>query len=234
MAKTAAAPPDWSPVAPLDTPYRKARDEWDKRMGNLVIQAKNWRLAAFAALAFIAGPAVLGMAYLGAQPKAVPHIVLVDKLGGAVYAGPAGISARDFKPSEASLRYHLQRFIDYTRTLSTDREVVQRNWIEVFSLVTPNAANQLKEYAEKTQPVGRADKGERTNVEIIGMTQVTRDSWQVDWKEILKDRGGSESAVQLWRGSFRLVFKLPEKEEQLAKNPIGLFVDEYHWSRLQG
>jgi type IV secretory pathway TrbF-like protein len=26
---------------------------------------------------------------------------------------------------------------------------------------------------------------------------------------------------------------MPESEDQLARNPIGLFIDEFHWTRLQ-
>ena len=30
----------WSPEAPLETRYRKARQEWDNRMGSAIVQAK--------------------------------------------------------------------------------------------------------------------------------------------------------------------------------------------------
>jgi type IV secretory pathway TrbF-like protein len=33
---------------------------------------------------------------------------------------------------------------------------------------------------------------------------------------------------------FRVVLRLPQTEEQLIKNPIGLYVDELDWSKVQG
>jgi type IV secretory pathway TrbF-like protein len=141
---------DWAPEGPLDTRYKRARQEWDNRMGSAVIQAKNWRLATFAALTLV-GFSIIGLTYLGAQPKTIPHIVEVDKLGAPRYVGAVGQSAHDYRPSEASLRYHLRRFIDATRTLSSDAAVVKRNWLDAYTLVTSNAANELNLYAESTQ-----------------------------------------------------------------------------------
>ena len=40
-----------------------------------------------------------GMIYLGAMPKAVPHIIEVDRLGAAVYLGPVGQSATTSRPT---------------------------------------------------------------------------------------------------------------------------------------
>jgi type IV secretory pathway TrbF-like protein len=225
-------PANWAPKGPLDTPYKRARQEWDNRMGSAVIQAKNWRLATFASLTLV-GFSIFGLAYLGAQPKTVPHIVEVDKLGAARYAGPAGQSGRDYKPSEASLRYHLRRFIDATRTLSSDPAVVKRNWLDAYTLLTSNAANQLNAYAESTQPIKRAQSGERMSIELVAMVQLSKDTWQADWREVAWDKNGNQVGTSVWRGNFRVVLKLPETDEQLAVNPIGLYIDEYHWSRLQ-
>jgi type IV secretion system protein TrbF len=69
--KTARA--SWAPSELLETPYLKARQEWDRRMGMTVVQARNWRLAAFAALGLIL-VSLFGLIYLGAQPKALASV----------------------------------------------------------------------------------------------------------------------------------------------------------------
>ena len=33
--------------APVESPYLRASREWDNRIGSAVVQAKNWRMAAF-------------------------------------------------------------------------------------------------------------------------------------------------------------------------------------------
>ena len=228
----AVAHKKWTPEKPLDTRYRKARQEWDNRMGSAIVQARNWRLATLFSFGLVM-LSIVGMIYLGAQPKAVPHIVQIDKLGAATYVGPVGQDARDYRPSDAVLKYHLRRFIDETRTVSSDVAVMKRNWLDAYTLITQSAANQLNSYAQQSDPFKRMQT-ERISVAVVAVVQLSKDTWQADWKETAWDKGGTELGSTVWRGTFHLLLRLPESEEQLVSNPIGLFVDEFHWSKLQG
>jgi type IV secretion system protein VirB5 len=228
----ALAHKNWAAEAPLDTRYRKARQEWDLRMGTSLAQARNWRLATFVSLGVVL-VALVGMIYLGAQPKAVPHIVQIDKLGAPTYLGPVGQSAHDFRPGDAVLKYHLRRFVEETRTVSSDAAVMKRNWIDAYTLITQSAANQLNTYAQQTEPFKRM-QNERISVDVFALVQLSKDTWQADWRETSWDKGGSELGTTVWRGTFRVLLRVPDSEEQLVTNPIGLFVDEFHWSKVQG
>lgn len=201
-------------------------------MGNAVVQARNWRLATFATLVFVALPSVLGMVYLGAQPKAVPHIVEVAPDGSAAYRGQAGVSWSEYQPGEASVKYHLSRFVHDTRMISADRAVVKRNWLDAYNLVTQSAANTLNEYARQHDPFQRALK-ERVSVQVLSMVQMSEKSWQIDWKESSWGKRGEPRGEEFWRGIFRIVLKKPDSAEKLAANPIGLYIDEFHWSKIQ-
>ena len=64
------------------------------------------------------------MIYLGALPKAVPHIIEVDRLGAASYRGPVGQT--DYVPTEAVITYHLRRFVEDTREISSDLAVLKQ------------------------------------------------------------------------------------------------------------
>jgi len=222
----------WKPDGVAETPYRRAQKEWDDRMGSSLVQAKNWRFATFATLLFVALPSIAGMVYLGAQPKAVPHIVEVSNDGSARYRGAVGSSWQQFKPNEASIKYHLSRFVNDTRMVSSDKAVIKRNWLDAYNLVTPNAANTLNAYAEKHDPFKRAEQ-ERVSVEILSMIPVSGESWQIDWKESTWGVRGDAQGESWWRGMFTVVLHKPETEEQLAANPLGLYIDEFHWSKIQ-
>ena len=78
----------------------------------------------------------------------------------------------------------------------------------------------------------RADT-ERVTVDVASVVQLSAESWQADWIEKTWDKDGGPGASSVWRGTFRLVVHLPDTEEALAANPIGLFVDEFHWSKVQ-
>jgi type IV secretory pathway TrbF-like protein len=223
---------NWSPPSPLETPYRRARREWDLRMGSALVQARNWRLGAFASLAIVL-VAIVGVIVLGAQPKAVPHIVQVDKLGAATYLGPVGQAARDYRPADAVLKYHLRRFLDDTRAVSSDATVMRRNWLDAYSLITQSAGNQLNAFAQQTEPFKRM-LTERISVDVLALVQLSKETWQADWRETSWDKGGNEAGSAVWRGTFRVLLRMPESDEQLVANPIGLYIDEFHWTRVQG
>jgi len=225
----------WSPEGPLDTPYRLARQEWDARMGSAVVQAKNWRLATFASLGAIA-LAIAGLVALGMQPKAVPHIIEVDHLGAAVYRGPLTEAASDYTPPDEVIQYALRRFLEDTRTVSSDLLVVKRNWLDAYTLVTAHAGTTLSAYVQAPEhdPARRAQE-ERVSIEILSAVRVSAESWQVDWRETTFDKnGGPSGAPSVWRAMFRVLTRRPKTEEEMAKNPLGLFIDEYHWDRVQG
>lgn len=228
----AVANKTWKPAGEFETPYRKACQEWDLRMGSAVVQARNWRLATFSALGLVL-VSLAGVIYLGAQPKAVPHIVQIDRIGAPTYLGPIGQSLREYKPSDASLKYHLRRFITATRSVSSDPAVMKQSWVDAYALITQSAANQLNGYAREADPFKRAAE-QRVSVDVASIVQLSADTWQADWIEKTWDKTGNESGSAVWRGTFRVILRSPETEEQLAANPIGLFIDEFHWSKVQG
>jgi type IV secretory pathway TrbF-like protein len=165
----------WTPDGHVETRYRKARKEWDDRMGGAVIQARNWRLATLLSLGLVL-VSLAGTIYLGAQPKAVPHIVQVDRIGAPTYVGPVGQSAREYRPGDATIKYHLRRFIDETRSVSSDPAVVRKNWTDAYTVITANAANQLSAYAERNDPIRRAQDA-RVTVDVAAIVQVSKETW---------------------------------------------------------
>jgi type IV secretion system protein TrbF len=223
----------WTPNGPLDTPYRRARQEWDMRMGSAVVHAKNWRLATFASLGAVT-IALGGMIHLGGLPKAVPHIIEVDRLGAVAYRGP--VRQTDYVPSEAVITYHLRRFIEDTREVSSDLAVLKRNWLDAYTFLTPRGGNMLSAFVEKPEndPFRRAQE-ERVTVEVLSAVRVSGDTWQVDWRESAWDKNGSPSARPVvWRAMLRTLLQAPKTAEAMSKNPIGLYIDELHWDKVGG
>ena len=106
----------WTPDGHPDTPYMRARQEWDTRMGSAIVHARNWRLATFVSLGATTF-ALGGMIYLGRLPKAVPHVIEVDRLGAATYRGPVGetqlrpVGRRHHVPPAAVHRRHARDLV---------------------------------------------------------------------------------------------------------------------------
>lgn len=211
------------------TPYQRAAQEWDDRIGSARIQAKNWRLAAILILILVAFPAIGGLVYVSAQPKQV-HIVEVSTDGNASYRGPGGRSYSGYKASEASIKYHLDRFVKNTRSISSDQAVLKQHWLDAYKLITPKAKNLLDKYIQDNDPFVRA-ANERIGVTVTSMLPLSDDSWQIDWVESKWDAKGLAVGDTRWRGVFKVLINQPRTTAQLAANPIGLYIDEFHWTK---
>src|SRR5579862_9734653 len=86
---------------PAETPYQRASQEWDRRIGAPVIQARNWRMMAFAGWA-VCALAVGGLIYQGATKQVATYVVPIDK-----YARPGRIelAGRVYTPTSAEMGY---------------------------------------------------------------------------------------------------------------------------------
>lgn len=216
-----------------ETPYTRARREWDNRLGTAVVQAKNWRINSLI-LAILLSVSLGGNVYLGRQPKVIPHIIEVDGLGEVHYRGPVGVSGSEFTPSEALVRYQLRRFIDLTRTISSDTVLLRKNWIEAYKMLSVSANTRMSEWVRMNNPFERM-QSETTGIEILSAVPVSGESWQIDWRETTWDKQGQALGRPLvWRAMLKIVIAPPKTREQMLDNPLGLFVDELHWDRVQG
>src|SRR6266446_626209 len=98
------------------TPYQRAEQLWDERIGSARVQAANWRLMAFGALALAA--VVMGDDIRARSRSIVtPYVVEVDRTGAANAIAPA---VTEYQPSDAQIGYFLARFVQNTRALSVD------------------------------------------------------------------------------------------------------------------
>src|ERR1700741_3405835 len=86
-----------------ETPYQKAAQAWDERIGAARVQARNWRLIAFFNL-FLAAGLAGGLVWLFARGTVTPWVVEVDKLGEAHAVSPA---IADYRPTDAQVAWHL-------------------------------------------------------------------------------------------------------------------------------
>lgn len=207
------------------TPYQKAGQIWDERLGSARVQAYNWRLAALGsmALSIVLGAGIVVAANLSGI---VPYVVEVDRLGEVRAVGPA---SEPYRPSDAQIAHFLARFIENVRSLSIDPVVVRTNWLQAYEFVTDRGAQTLNEYARENDPFARI--GARTaTVEVTSIVRSTADSFEMRWKETTYENG-STAKVERFTGSVTVVLKAPTSTETLRKNPLGLYVHSLNWSR---
>lgn len=207
------------------TPYQRAAQIWDDRIGSSRVQAKNWRLMALGGLglAFVLSGA---LAWQSAQSRIVPYVVQVDKFGAVQAIGPA---VQNYVPTDAEIAWYLGRFITDVRSLSLDPVVVRRNWLEAYDYATDRGATFLNEFARANDPFKAI--GERTvSVQVSSVVRMSDKSFQVKWNEQTFEQGAL-AKTERWTAILSVVTKTPTTAEVLKKNPLGLYVNAVNWSR---
>lgn len=208
-----------------ETPYQKAAQVWDERIGSARVQARNWRLMAFGCLALSLGLSG-GVIWQAGNSHITPYVVEVDRLGDVRAVGPA---IETYKPSDAQIAYHLARFIENVRSLSLDPIVVRQSWLQAYDYATTQAANTLNDYARTNDPF--ANVGKRTvTVEVTSVVRSSSDSFEIRWREQLFENGSLASTAR-YTAVASLAIQQPRDAETLSKNPLGIYVHGLNWSK---
>ena len=212
-------------ILPEETPYLRAAQQWDHRIGDARAQARNWRLMAFSAIA-IAAIFAAGFAYEATRVKVAAYYVPVDEIG---RPGHVELVGNVYTPSNAAIIYFLS---DWTRTMfakPTDPIVAREDLLKDFSVLRGNAATSMNQWASANDPMKDLGHVART-VAINAVLQRSDQSWQVDWTESTFTDGSKSSDVK-YTGLFTVETVPPTNQSELLANPLGLHITAINWSR---
>lgn len=207
------------------TPYQKAAQLWDERIGSARVQARSWRYMTFGCL-LLSGGLAAGLYWESLQSRVVPYVVEVDQLGEARAVAPA---MEDYRPTDPQLAWHLGRFIEQVRTVSMDPVLMRGQWIAAYDFVTGRGAIFLGDYARTADPFGLVGK-KTVSVQLTSIVRASDRSFQLKWIESLYERG-SLVRMERWTAILTVLVRPPRDAETLRKNPLGLYVDAIDWSR---
>lgn len=207
------------------TPFQRAGQLWDERIGSARVQARNWRLIAFGMLG-LSSAITGGLIWQSLQSRVVPYVVEVDRLGEARATSPAEAA---YHPTDPQIAWHLARFIENVRSISLDPVLMRSNWLSAYDFVTERGGRFLDAYARGADPFGHI--GEKTvSVQVTSVLRASDRSFQVDWTETAFDRG-TPAGVSHWTGILTVMMKPPTSADTLRRNPLGVYVDAIDWSR---
>ncbi len=211
-----------------ETPYQRAGQVWDERIGSARVQAKNWRLAFFCMLALSGGLAG-GLVWQSARGTITPWVVQVDKLGQAQAVAPA---TADYQPTDPQIAWHLARFIQEVRGIPADPVVLRQNWLDAYNYVTDKGALALNDYARTNDPFSKVGKNQ-VSVDVASVIRASDNSFRVEWIErhYVDD---ALASTERWSAILTIVLQTPSDADRLKKNPLGVYVHALNWSKELG
>jgi len=207
------------------TPYQKAAQVWDERIGSARVQARNWRLMALGCLALSAGLSA-ALAWQSTRSSVVPYVVEVDNLGAAQAVAPA---LAEYRPTDPQIAWHLARFVEHVRQVPADPIVLRQNWLRAYDFATDRGAVALNDHARVNDPFAQVGDTQ-VSVEVSSVIRASDTSFRVAWIE-RRYENGQLASTERWTAILTVVIQPPRDAERLRANPLGVYVHAINWSR---
>ena len=207
------------------TPYQRARQEWDTRIGTARVQAKNWRILALGSVLTSLLLIVILTLVLVSRREHI-YIAEVTKEGRVVNVAPLIVK---YHPTEAQKKFFIANFIELTRSIPLDPVLAKKNWLSAYDLVTSRGAETLNKYFKEGNPVLALGK-KTISINILGMEFISPTTLHVDWEEVSVNANGQEEYKKYYSGVFTIIIKQPSKEREIMRNPLGMYVADFNLS----
>ena len=214
--------------APM-TPYSAAQRHWDDRLGTVVTNAKHWRLAFFAAMFAVLSLAG-GILYAMTRSLVEPVVVTVDKTTGVTNViGKA--SAHAYVPQQAEIAYFLTHVVRLLRAVPLDAVVLKTQWNEAYKFLRQSAAMKLNEWARRPDsPLAHVGQ-ETVMLQLQSVLPIAADTYELRWSQSTYQREGVLKESSTWTATLSLEFEPPTTEDDIAINPLGIYIKDFEWHR---
>ncbi len=217
-------------------PYLNAQRVWNSHVGSLIASRTLWQAVGIVSLLIVLA-SVGGLIYVGSQSKFIPYVVEVDKVGAArAYAPVASASPVDQRVIKAAVG----DFVTNARLVTPDIALQRKAIFQVYAMLGKHspATNKMTAFLNgdpESTPFKRAEK-QTVEVEIISIIPQTAKTWQIDWKETVRERNTGAIVGEPYRMRALVTTKVnPDtsgaSEEQMRANPLGIYVHDYAWSK---
>jgi type IV secretion system protein VirB5 len=221
------APLPFGKSTPEETPYQRAAQVWDDRIGSSRAQAANWRIACFASLG-IAALTLGGYIAERSNTHVATYVIPVDTYG---RPGVIELAGRAYQPSKAETAYFLSEWVTWVRSRSpTDPVVNNQNILKAYNFVDGVGRAELDDYFKASVAAAQATAGQAVTVQIKSVLQRSANTYQVDWLQTAIRQGDSPTNTH-WTGVFSVIVKPPHDEASLRRNPLGVFVNSIQVSQ---
>jgi type IV secretory pathway TrbF-like protein len=219
-----------------ENPYLSARRHWNSQNERAFNSARVWQVIGIIEMLIVLA-SVAGWMKISMEPRFVPYVVEVDRLGEAVAVRPADRAAQ---ADSRVIRASLASFISSARTVTPDVALQRDAVFRVYSMLQTKDPAKVKidewwNEQRKQDPFNRA-ANETASVEIASVLQISESAFQIDWLESVRDRDGNLKEPSSRMRAILNVYTAPvdrrATEAEIARNPLGVYVRDCNWSRI--
>lgn len=216
------------PLIP-ETPYLRAKEEWDTRIGSSIIQAYNWRKMAFIG-AITVVILVIALSISQLQPKYIPYIIEVSD----TQVTQMSKMSNNYQIKDTQIKYYLIKFVEKIRGISIDNEVNKKWLMEAYSFLTPKTANKFDGYfTSNDNPIfSKLQNLQSVFVVVTSFTAINNNVYQLQWLEETHDQTGKLITKEKFVGFATIKISPPVHEKTILQNPLGIWITDFSWSKV--
>jgi type IV secretion system protein VirB5 len=215
---------------PAETPYQRVKKIWDQRLGSSLIQAKNWRL-----IAFINGlvALILLLLLIGVIATSHRNRVFIAEVTGSGQIRNVALLQTTYQPSSAQKEYFVTQFIEMIRSVPLDPVAAKKEWTNAYDFLTQRAAKKLNQQWQKNNPIDLLGK-QTVTVTIKSIDPISKNTFNVTWNETKVSSDGLNPLTTSYSGVFTTALIQPTLQQQIIKNPLGIYIVDFNFSPQQG
>ena len=115
------------------------------------------------------------------------------------------------------------------RRIPADAVVLRNDWLEAYRFVTDRGALALNDYARTSAPFAKVGKTQIA-VEVASVVRASDSSFRIAWVE-RQYIDNALAATERWSAILTIVVQPPTDAERLRKNPLGIYVHAFNWTK---
>jgi type IV secretion system protein TrbF len=209
-------------VEPI-TPYMRAKQEWDDRIGQSRVQAHNWRGFAITLLLIVLF-LLVGLIISISKHETKIFVAEVSKEGRVVNVAPLTVP---YAPSDAQKEYFLAQFIKMIKELPLDPVLAKQKLVNAYYFLTQTSAEKMNTYLRENNPLESLGK-KTVTLEITDINPISKNSYEMNWIETSTDINGQSAGVQYFSSVFTIVEQPPRSQKEILINPLGIYIIDFH------
>ena len=183
-------------------------------------------------LSLISAFLLLSLVVVASYPKSQGYVIELTPDGEAIYNSDAVTLLEDWEPKSNTVNFFLRSFITHLRSVSSDPQIIQGNIDKIYRAVTGDAADKVTEYLRATDPVNRR-KTETVEIKIASILPLSDTTYQIDFRETVWSSSRHLKSDTQYRLVAHTEIFIPTTREQVAYNPIGLYVTDFNITEVK-
>jgi type IV secretory pathway TrbF-like protein len=236
--------PEYGAKTPHHSPFMKAGQVWDERMGSPIVQKRNWQIMC----GVLSVSLVFSLGILGYREVYAPlpaYGVPVNEQGLRVGKSVPIAEAR-YTPTRAQVAADISNWIILVRTRPADGYSLRDNLRMAEVFMDGEGIRQLNEYNEKFDPFKHykqsKDQSSKITVTVSGpnphadpsvltfpkVTQLEGNSYHAEWVETQWEHGSPGKPYRM-TGTFRAKANGQTDERKMTINPGGTGISWWDW-----